>query len=770
MTTNIGPKIGVDGEAEFRKQMSNINQQLKTLGSEMKVITSEFADNSESQEALTRTTKTLTDSISAQQSKVDLLTDMWQRSADALGENDTKTLKYKQQLNEATAQLNDMQAELKRSTEGIDALADEAEDSEGRFDGFKSAIDNVGSVLGTTGKTIAAGTAAIAAGVTAVGGAIVSMTSTAAQNADDINTMSKQYGMSVEDIQKYQFAAEQIDVSLDTLTGSMSKLTKNMSTASKGTGDAAAAFDALGIAIQDDDGTLRDRNEVFQETISALAKITDETQRDAYAMQIFGKSAQDLNPLILGGAEALREYGEQAESAGLILGSDALNTLNLVTDAMDTFKATISGSGNLFAVEFAEPIAGAIDMATEYIQRLTAAFSGGGYEALADTAGEIMLEILGIFNTSLPKVLQFGIDLVSKLIEGIVQMIPSVIDSGVDIIMTLIRTFIDLLPEIVDAAEKIIASLTLGISRALPELIPAATSAVLEIAETLIDNLDMLIDAGIELILALAKGLIDALPELIEKGPVIIEKLFAAIMKNLPKLIDAGIQLIYMLIDGLTEAIPTLIDMMPDIIINMLTVFLAELPRFLDAGIQVIVALGEGILRAVPEILTSVSKFGKDLFNKFKSSLGDFASLGRSLIDGLWDGISSAGSFLWGKIKDFGQDIVDGFKDVFQIHSPSRVFRDDIGKYLAQGIGVGFEREMQSVSQQMTRSIPTPEIAMNGAAAGMVNGLQTMMSGIGAMPSSMSITLKLENGQTIASWLLPDLRAAMKADPEVATA
>ena len=100
-TTNIGPKIGIDGEAEFRKQITNINQQLKTLGSEMKVISSEFANNGDAQSALMKTTKNLTDSIAAQRSKIDLLTEQWEKSAKALGENDTKTLKYKQLLNEA---------------------------------------------------------------------------------------------------------------------------------------------------------------------------------------------------------------------------------------------------------------------------------------------------------------------------------------------------------------------------------------------------------------------------------------------------------------------------------------------------------------------------------------------------------------------------------------------------------------------------------------------------------------------------------------------
>lgn len=166
MATNIGPKIGIDGEAEFRKQITNINQQLKTLGSEMKAITSEFGDNADSQVQLARQTKNLTDSIAAQQTKVDMLADMWKKSADALGENDTKTLKWKQLMNEATAELNEMQAELKQSTDGIGKMADEAEDSTGKFDGFKAALGGIGVVLGSI--TAATGAAAVAMAKTVV--------------------------------------------------------------------------------------------------------------------------------------------------------------------------------------------------------------------------------------------------------------------------------------------------------------------------------------------------------------------------------------------------------------------------------------------------------------------------------------------------------------------------------------------------------------------------------------------------------------------------
>jgi phage-related minor tail protein len=183
-----------------------------------------------------------------------------------------------------------------------------------------------------------------AIGAVGLGGGLIAMGVNAAKSADDINTLARQTGLSTDEIQKFQYASENIDVSLETLTGSMAKLTKNMQTAKNGSKNTQLAFNELGVSITDNEGKLRSNQDVFNEAIDALAKMENETQRDALAMQIFGKSAQDLNPLILGGSQALEELGKQAEDAGFILSEDTLNAANELNDAIDTMKATATGA------------------------------------------------------------------------------------------------------------------------------------------------------------------------------------------------------------------------------------------------------------------------------------------------------------------------------------------------------------------------------------------------------------------------------------------
>lgn len=719
MAVDIGPKIGIDGEAEFRKSLQNINQQLKTLGSEMNAVTSAFGDNADSEDALTAKSSVLTKQIEAQQKKIDELNKGLTASAEKYGENDTRTLKWQQAVNDANAELSSMKNQLGKTNDELDKSGKKSEETGSKFEKLKSVTSGLGSALSAAVKGIAA-VGTVAAGAASAVGAMVK---TAAYNADDINTMAKQYSMSVEDIQKFQYATEQIDVPLETLTGSMQKLTKNMATASKGTGDAYEAFKALGVEITNQDGTLRDRNEVFNEAINALANIENETQRDAYAMQIFGKSAADLNPLILGGADALKTLGDQAESAGLILEQDQLDTLNLLSDAIDTFKATIAGAGNLISTEFAAPMADALNQITAYIQELTAAFAEGGFPALADKAGEVLTDILATFDEYLPKVVEFGTEIILKMIDGLTEMMPDIISTATEIIISLVGALIEAAPKIIEAATVAVVTLATGIADALPELIPAAVDAVLTIVETLIDNVDQLIDAAIAIMLALTDGLIDALPMLIEKAPEIIEKFVAAAIEAAPKLLSASWEMIQKLIEGLKNNLP--------------------------------------------ELLKNVKQMVIDIKDKFLEGVKSFVDIGQNIVEGIWNGIKNAKDWLWEKITGFGKDIVDGFKSTFGIHSPSTVFRDTIGVNLAKGIGAGFTAEMDKVSKTMTQSIPTPEVSFNNAAAGMVNGLQTAMTGISGN-FRLEIPVYID-GKELYRYTLDDLRSVMRANPEAAT-
>jgi len=639
MAFTIGAGLALEGEKQFKDAIKGINKDLSVLSSEMKKVTSQFDGNAESMEALTAKQKVYSERADEQRKKIEVMTAALENAKREYGENSDKVKDWQIKLNNAEADLAKTENSLKNTTKQIDEFGKEANDGgnsiekagkqakESGDDAAKgeSGWSKLGSGLAKVGEYAAKAVAAL--GAAAVGGAtaVGAMTVKAAYAADDINTLAKQTRLSVEEIQKFQYASEQIDVPLETLTGSMTKLIRNMESARLGSKNQSQAFEALGVVITDNEGKLRSNQEVFNEVINALGQMENETQRDAYAMQIFGKSAQDLTPLILGGADALKELGDEAEAAGLILSQDSLDNLNLLSDAMDTFKATVSGSGSLFATAFAEPMAEGLNTITGYIHELTSAFSEGGFTALAEKAGEVLTSIVTKITEGLPRVIELGMGLLSTLADGIIKNLPLIVETALEIIVQLAN----------------------GIAEALPELIPTVVDTVLTIVDTLIDNIDMLIDAAIAIIVALAEGLIDALPKLVEKIPEIIIKLVEAVTENLPKIIEAGIGIIIALAGALIEAIPELVKKIPEIIEAIVEGFEDCIEDIWEIGKDLIKGVWKGIGEMYEWIKGKVKGFFSNLFKAVReeeeihSPSKKWAEIGKNMAAGL--GVGFAG-------------------------------------------------------------------------------------------------------------------------------
>lgn len=576
MAVDIGPKIGIDGEAQFRKDISQINQSIKTLGSEMKAVTSEFEGQEKSVESLSKQNEVLERTVGELNSKLEMQKQMLQECALKYGETDEKTLKWLQAVNETQAALNKANNEIDRNKKGIDDLnGGIGETTESMEEGEEEAK--------TFGQVLMANLAsqAIIGGVKALGNAIrgvFSMMGDAAGAADEILTLSTQTGLSTDQIQKFQYASELIDVPLETLTGSLSKLTKQMASAQGGTGEAADTFAELGVSVTNADGSLRDNEDVFNDTIAALGKIDNETERDAQAMKIFGKSAQELNPLILGGADALQKYGEEAEAAGLILSEGELSDLGTVDDNINRLTQSIDMAKSKLVSSFAEPVSEALNVAVGSVQRLSQAFAEGGWDGLAQEMGSVVTEAVQYMTEHLDEVVGFAKTFISTLVSGIGKALPDLMGAALDILTTLIN----------DIAEN------------LPTLIPAAVDILMQIVDTIIEHAPDMLTAATELIVNLAKGLIDAIPKIIEKIPDII----AGIVNptdgllspdSIQSMIDAGIDLLVNIVGNIPEIVAGIVKAIPDIIAGIVGGFLGLAGDFLDLGKQLMNKIWEGM-------------------------------------------------------------------------------------------------------------------------------------------------------------------------------
>ena len=206
----------------------------------------------------------------------------------------------------------------------------------------------------------------------------------------------------------------------------------------------------------------------------------------------------------------------------------------------------------------------------------------------------------------------------------------------------------------------------------------------------------------------------------------------------------------------------------PEMIEKFVAYALEKLPDIISLGLQMVLALVAGLAQNLPQLVSGVLRMVETIVSTFVDSLPDIIDVGKDIVRGLWEGIKEMGAWLKEKVSGFVGGIVDNVKGFLGIHSPSRVFAG-IGENMALGLGKGFAAEMQGVTASIQDAIPTPAVdAVYNAAAGMVNGLAAANAGNGG--GSYTINLMLQNGQQIASWLLPDLRDAARNNPEVAMA
>ena len=239
-----------------------------------------------------------------------------------------------------------------------------------------------------------------------------------------------------------------------------------------------------------------------------------------------------------------------------------------------------------------------------------------------------------------------------------------------------------------------------GIGKLIKELVP-------KLAQELPSLLQSILPSLISGVVDLIKALSDALPSLI---PVLmngIVQAFTGIVDILPDILQALIQATVLIVQSLAEQLPTIIPQLIDAILEMIPMLIDNLPLFTKAGWQLIIGLAQGLLNSIPTLLSYLPKIGSSMLNYFKQLPSMFVEIGGNIIKGLWNGIKNVKDWLFDKIKGFKDAVLNKFKSFFGIKSPSTLFRDEVGTYLAQGIGVGFTDEMKSVAEDMVHALPT---------------------------------------------------------------
>lgn len=677
MAVDIGPKIGIDGEKEFRQELNNLAQQMRTLGSEMKAVTSAFDANDKSQEALAAQTDVLNRQIATQQQRLTQLQRGLDAAAQKFGENDTRTLRWAQAVNNATADLNKLRTQLGRTEGEMDDVSDATDD-------MADAMDDAGRQSQGFGQMLAGAF---------TGGAILGLVQSVVDGVQQIIESTQEYrrimaslesssGRAGYSAEETRAAYEQLfgvlgdEQTAATTTANLQALGLAQEQLTKLTDAAIGAWATYGDSIPIDG---------LSEAINETIRVGQVTGTFADALNWAGTSEDEFN-------ERLAAAGSEAERANLVLQELADQGLVAAGEGWRQNNKDLV-EANLAAAGFSETMAGFAEILTpivttvktglnEVLQSVLGvaqAFQSGGISGGMEALGDLASEAAETIRAQAPQMLQAGYDLIGDLVDGIVSALPAVVEG--------------------------IGSLLAGIYDFMAENGPG------------------LVEQGYEIVGDLLTGIIDAIPDLVAQLPAIIKAFIGYITSVLPEVVKQGYILLGRLAIGIVQAIPDL---------------LAELP-----------ALGLAILEGIDDALAGV------------------VDIGRDLVEGLWQGIKDAAGWLKDKLFGWAGDILDDVQDALGINSPSTEFADKVGRYAAQGVAVGFEREMGAVASRMQRAMPTPTIeTVNSAAAGMVNGLAAISTG---GRNVFEIVLNVD-GKEFYRTTLEDLRAVQRSNPEVALA
>ena len=696
---DIGLKIGLEGEKAFKKSLSEINSSFRVLGSEIKLVSSQFDKTDKSEEAVAARSRVLNKEIAAQKDKISMLESALKNASDSFGTADKRTQNWQVQLNNAKAELNKLEGELKDNEKALDDVADEFDDAEKQADDFgdevkqtgkqaddaESKFKKVGKALATIGKAMATATAAIGTAAVAAGKKLVDLAGETAEQGDEVDKMSQKLGMSAEAYQKWDYVLGQAGTDITSMTTGMKTLTNKIDDAKNGSEKAQGMFSKLGISMSD--LQTMSREDIFAATIKGFQGMSDSTERAALANDLFGKSGQNLTPLFNESAESTEALMQAAEDLGFVMSNKAVKASADYKDSLQTLSKTFSGVKNNIVAELLPGLTSITDGlallltgsdgakekiqsgAQEIVDQMKILFPQVGdiLMTLIETAGEVAPELIGSLvsglTSGLPQIVESAGMIALSFLSSLLESLPRISDGAVSVVMTLATSILDNLPKILDVACQVIVSLANGLSSNLDRLVPSVLSTVVQVCTTLTDNLPLILDAALRLVLALAQGILQSIPQLVSQLPALIDSILVFLSQATPQIISAGIQLLGALV--------------------------ADLPSIISS-----------ILRAIPQILSSI-------FSAFSSGYASMADVGKNLVIGLWNGIVSLADWLWQSVFGWISGIWNGIKDFFGIHSPSKQM-GWIGEMLVKGMADSIDEnadEAVDAAENMSKGV-----------------------------------------------------------------
>lgn len=528
------------------------------------------------------------------------------------------------------------------------------------------------------------------------------------------------------------------------------------------TDKAAEELENLGVKAFDANGDLRPLNDVFKDLDASLSGMS-EGEKTKVLNNIFNKvDLKSAQALLAGCGGEFDKLSDAIENSGGAMAQMA-DTMN---DTLEGDLKALGSKAEAFGISvyesLNEPLRKLVTLGGDYISQLNAALSEGDFSSLASSLGDVLGQAVTQLSSYVPGLVDMGVSLVQSLVQGISENSGQISESlvsalqslviggfeitkdmvklGCELILQLAHGFAEALPDILAEAVSLAEAVVNSVSEALPEflsvlsesapmifeagmsvlgelmrgltenlpiIIETAIKILSSLAKSVSENLPLFLTAALELLTALAASIIENLPMLLEAAIGIITSLVTWISENIGPLIDAAVNILMMLVDFIIDNLPMLIDACLEIITQLVKGLFQYMPKIMEAGIKILLKLIEGLINAIPQLFKAVPKIISAIWDAVTET--DWLSLGKNILLGIADGLSKGLSAIWGAITDVCESIWNKFTDFFGIHSPSTLFRDELGKFMLPGMVIGVESTENTAASGINSSLEKVE-------------------------------------------------------------
>lgn len=463
---------------------------------------------------------------------------------------------------------------------------------------------------------------------------------------------------------------------------------------------------------------LEDIKQMIEAGFNPLQEISEST----------GESMSSLYDRISKGTLSVDEITASMERA-TSAGGKYYQSMQKQSQTFSGMISTLKDNAQQLLGEVVQPISDSmvntlLPAAIDAIDQMSNAFQTQGVDGLIQAGSQVLANLLTGIAQGLPNVITIALQIIQSIITNLNANLPQLLSAGGQILTSLMTGIVMLMPSLLSLGYNLVTNLTAGIAQGLPEILSQSNNMLLQYQSAIQSHFPEILQRGTEMISSLLTGLLNNAPQIIQQAGEMLTTWIDTVLSMLPSILQSGADMILNLLSGLVSNAPQIISQAGAMLIDFIATIASHLPEILQKGIEIIGQLLAGIIREVPNLIASIPGIIADIGSAFLDK--DWAGIGWDIISGIGSGIASAAGNLVDAAVSAAKDAVEAVKGWLGIASPSKLMRDQVGKYMALGMGVGFEQ-----------NVPTRD--MTDSISGAIGQMQRKVSSITTRPATATV-------------------------------